>query len=117
MIARFLYTKKVAHKVDQVLQILHIMNQSCRLVTMRRTWTGLENPWGMMASQFTTQCLDGLIFILLIILVKNLILQNTVLARHLSRVGGRGGTPLCIDKQEVGTYMYSLLYTHTGLLG
>ncbi len=30
---------------------------------------------------------------------------------------GGGGDPLCIDKQEVGTYIYSLLYTHTGLLG
>jgi hypothetical protein len=27
-----------------------------------------------------------------------------------------GGPPLCIGKQEVGTYIYSLLYTHTGLL-
>jgi hypothetical protein len=28
-----------------------------------------------------------------------------------------GGPPLCIGKQEVGTYIYSLLYTYTGLLG
>jgi hypothetical protein len=37
---------------------------------------------------------------------------------HFSRrSAARGGTPLCIGKQEVGTYIYSLLYTHTGLLG
>ncbi len=30
---------------------------------------------------------------------------------------GGVGTPLCIDKQEVGTFIYSLLYTHTGPLG
>jgi hypothetical protein len=28
------------------------------------------------------------------------------------RHGGGGGPPLCIGKQEVGTYIYSLLYTH-----
>ncbi len=35
------------------------------------------------------------------------------------RAPGRrgGGNPLCIGKQEVGTYIYSLLYTHTGILG
>ncbi len=27
--------------------------------------------------------------------------------------GGEGDPPLCIGKQEVGTYIYSLLYTHT----
>ncbi len=32
-----------------------------------------------------------------------------------SLAGGRGA--LCIGKQEVGTYIYSLLYTQTGLLG
>ncbi len=31
--------------------------------------------------------------------------------------GGGWGPPLSIGKQEVGTYIYSLLYTHTGLLG
>ncbi len=30
--------------------------------------------------------------------------------------GMGGGPPMCIGKQEVGTYIYSLLYTHTGLL-
>jgi hypothetical protein len=30
---------------------------------------------------------------------------------------GGGGPPLYIGKQEVGTYIYSLLYTYTGLLG
>ncbi len=30
---------------------------------------------------------------------------------------GEGDPPLCIGKQEVGTYIYSLLDTHTGLLG
>ncbi len=33
------------------------------------------------------------------------------------RGGGEGDPPMCIGKQEVGTYIYSLLYTHTGLLG
>jgi hypothetical protein len=28
-----------------------------------------------------------------------------------------GGPPLCIGQYEVGTYIYSLLYTYTGLLG
>jgi hypothetical protein len=33
------------------------------------------------------------------------------------RGGGGWGPPLCIGKQEVGAYIYSLLYTYTGLLG
>ncbi len=33
------------------------------------------------------------------------------------RGGGEEDPPLGIGKQEVGTYIYSLLYTHTGLLG
>jgi hypothetical protein len=50
----------------------------------------------------------------------------SVLARQPSRAadfllrssrGGGWGLPLCIGKQAVGTYIYSLLYTHTGLLG
>jgi hypothetical protein len=48
-----------------------------------------------------------------------------VLARQPSRAAdsllpssrGGGGPPLCIGQQEVGTYIYSLLYTDTGLLG
>jgi hypothetical protein len=37
---------------------------------------------------------------------------------HFSPLRGvGGGPPLCIGKQEVGTYICSLLYTHTGLLG
>ncbi len=35
----------------------------------------------------------------------------------LPRGGGDGDPPLCIGKQEVGAYIYSLLYTETGLLG
>jgi hypothetical protein len=31
--------------------------------------------------------------------------------------GEDGDPPLCIGKQEVETYIYSLLYTYTGLLG
>ncbi len=51
---------------------------------------------------------------------------TSVLARQPSRAadpllrssrGGEGDPPLCIGKQEVGTYIYSLLYTHTGFLG
>ncbi len=51
---------------------------------------------------------------------------KSVLARQPSRAadsllrssrGGGRGPPLCIGKQEVGTYIYSLLYTYTGLLG
>jgi hypothetical protein len=48
---------------------------------------------------------------------------RTVLARQPSRAadpllrslrgGGEGDPLLCIGKQEVGTYIYSLLYTHT----
>jgi hypothetical protein len=30
--------------------------------------------------------------------------------------GEEGDPPLCIGRQEVGTYIYSLLYTYTGLL-
>jgi hypothetical protein len=52
------------------------------------------------------------------------IVGTTVPARQPSRAvaflsvlrGAGGGTPLSIGKQEV-TYIYSLLYTHTGLLG
>jgi hypothetical protein len=50
-----------------------------------------------------------------------------VLARQPSRAadssppllagGGGWGPPLCIGKQEVGAYIYRLLYTYTGLLG
>ncbi len=51
--------------------------------------------------------------------------KSAVPARQLSRAvaflsalrGAEGGPPLCIGKQEVGTYIYSLLYTYTGLLG
>ncbi len=56
-------------------------------------------------------------------MITIIIAISSVLARQPSRVAdpllrsSRGDPPLCIGKQEVGTYIYSLLYTHTGHLG
>jgi hypothetical protein len=60
-------------------------------------------------------------------IVDYITLSISVLARQSSRAadsllrssqgGGEWGPPLCIGKQAVGTYIYSLAYTHTGLLG
>jgi hypothetical protein len=55
------------------------------------------------------------------------LMSKSVPARQLSwavaflstLIGAEGGPPLLHwqAKQEIGTYIYSLLYTHTGLLG
>jgi hypothetical protein len=53
---------------------------------------------------------------------KSLLISSGTAAISGSRISLRaplrgGGDPRYIGKQEVGTYIYSLLYTHTGLLG
>ncbi len=71
---------------------------------------------------------NSLLYIILYSLrgVEPTLVVLTVLARQPSRAadsllrssrGGGMGTPSVYGKQAVGTYIYSLLYTHTGLLG
>ncbi len=43
--------------------------------------------------------------------------QPSQAVAFLSALPGGRGPPLCVGKQEVGTYIYSLLYTQTGFLG